>query len=90
MKTYRQWLDTRAPTDDPRRCPVCGHRSLTPIRTSLNWLMLILLGAALGYIVLDIAEDGRLDGSIFRLISTAITSPASAQPSRLDPARPPA
>jgi hypothetical protein len=80
MKTYRQWLDAKPRTDDPRRCPVCGHRSLTPIRSSLNWLMLILLGAALGYIALDIAEDGRLDGSIFRLISAGIVSPASAHP----------
>ena len=68
MKTYRQWLDPKPRAVDPRRCPVCGHRSVAPIRSSLNWLLVVLLGAALCYIVLDVAHNGRLDDSLFRLI----------------------
>ena len=61
------------------------------MRRSLNWLLVLLLGAALAYIVLDIAEDGRLDGSIFRmLVSIAAESSAARDPARLDPAWPPA
>jgi hypothetical protein len=40
------------------------------VRHSLNWLIVLLLGAALGYIVLDVAEDGRLDGSVWRAVTT--------------------
>jgi len=68
-KTYAQWLDRRRRREDRQRCPVCGHRSLTPIRNSLNWLMALVLGAAPAYIVLDVVEDGRLDGSLWRAVT---------------------
>ena len=68
-KTYREWLGRQADAPiDPRRCPVCGHRSLTPVRSTLTWVIAALLGAACLYIVLDVAEDGRLDGSIWHAL----------------------
>lgn len=69
-KTYTQWLRATAPPKDPRRCPVCGHRSLTPMRASINWLIAALLGAALCYIALDVAEDGRLDGRVWQALTS--------------------
>jgi uncharacterized paraquat-inducible protein A len=71
-KRYADWLvgGSRRAGADPRRCPVCGHRSLTPIRHSLNWLLAVLLGAALCYIALDVAADGRLDNHLWRAFTT--------------------
>ena len=49
-------------------CRVCGHKAIEPsviIRIDRRWL-LIALGLAL-YVLLDIAHDGRFDGSIARL-----------------------
>lgn len=50
--------------EDPRRCRVCGNLSLTPTRRVANWLFIAIIGALLMYIVLDVAENGRLDASI--------------------------
>jgi uncharacterized paraquat-inducible protein A len=50
------------------KCPVCGHRTVSIVRHSLNWVLVALLGAALMYIVMDVAHGGRLDGSILRAI----------------------
>jgi hypothetical protein len=48
------------------------------MRNSLNWVIAVLLGAALTYIALDVAENGRLDGSLWR----AVTTHHVAMPSR--------
>lgn len=68
MKPYERWLNRAPSPPDPRRCPVCGHRSLPPVRRHVNRLLLMVLGAALAYIALDVAADGRLDGSLYRAL----------------------
>jgi hypothetical protein len=83
-KTYTQWLRPKAP-DDPRRCVVCGHRSVTPVRHSLNWLIAALLGAALCYIAIDVAEDGHLDGRVWRALTFAAHHGPTGQPSSRPP-----
>ncbi len=50
--------------EDPRRCRVCGHLTVTPARRTLTRLLMMVIGALLCYIALDIAEDGRLDGGL--------------------------
>jgi hypothetical protein len=47
---------------------VCGHRTVPIVRRSVNGLLLLLLGALLCYITLDILENGKLDGSLFMMI----------------------
>ena len=75
-KTYREWLGRpQGDRIDPRRCPVCGHRSLTPVRNTLTWVIAALLGAACLYIVLDVAEDGRLDGHIWNAVIHGSSTP---------------
>ena len=54
--------------DDPRRCRVCGNYTISRPRRIATLVLAVLLGAALCYITLDIAENGRLDGSLFTLI----------------------
>jgi hypothetical protein len=68
MKTYERWLESTSAKRDPRRCRVCGHRSVAPARRQLNRLLVMLLGILIAYIVLDVATDGRLDGSLYRAI----------------------
>jgi hypothetical protein len=55
---------------------VCGHRTLTPVNRTLQWILAALLGAALCYIALDVAEDGRLDGSLWRAVTAHRSAPA--------------
>jgi len=66
MRTF--FYTDRPDQEDERRCRVCGHLSLTPVRRTLNAVLLIVIGMLLAYILLDIAQDGTLDGSIFRVI----------------------
>jgi hypothetical protein len=73
MKAYEHWLRGERPAADPRRCPVCGHRTVPPARRQINRLLLMLLGILLAYIALDVATDGRLDGSLYRAIRSHIT-----------------
>jgi|RhiMetdeSRZDD1v2_1073273.scaffolds.fasta_scaffold1785743_2 hypothetical protein len=54
---------------DAAACRVCGHRTQPIIRRTLNLALVLVIGALLGYIALDIVEDGRVDGSIFHAIS---------------------
>ena len=68
MKSYARWLDPSPATRDPRRCRVCGHRSVPPARRQVNRVLVMLLGILLAYIVLDVVSDGRLDGSLYRAI----------------------
>jgi hypothetical protein len=68
MKTYARWLVPTPAERDPRRCRVCGHRSVPPARRRLNLVLVMLLGVLIAYIVLDVASDGRLDGSLYRAI----------------------
>ncbi len=68
MKSYARWLDSGPAERDPRRCRVCGHRSVAPARRQVNRLLVMLLGVLIAYIVLDVASDGRLDGSLYRAI----------------------
>jgi len=60
--------EARVPEDDDRRCRVCGNLTLTPVRRTMNAVLLIVIGMLLAYILLDIAHDGTLDGSILRVI----------------------
>jgi len=53
---------------DPLACRVCGHRTVPIVRRSVNGLLLLVLGALLCYITLDILENGKLDGSLFMMI----------------------
>jgi hypothetical protein len=62
---------------DPLVCCVCGHRTVPIVRRSVNGIVLVLLGALLCYIALDIADNGRLDSSLFVLIRTHGAPPAS-------------
>jgi hypothetical protein len=54
--------------EDSRRCRVCGHITITPVRRTFNGALLVLVGMLLAYIVLDVAHGGRFDGSILKLI----------------------
>ena len=73
MKAYEQWLDASRVRVDPLRCRVCGHRTMPPVRRNLNRVLLMLLGIAIAYIVLDVASDGRLDGSLYHAIRAEFT-----------------
>jgi hypothetical protein len=42
--------------------------TLTPARRVAQWVFLALVGALLMYIVLDVAENGRLDASLYRYV----------------------
>ena len=96
MKTYERWLTRdHAHTDtDPRRCRVCGHRTVPPVRRHMNRLLLMILGVALVYIALDVVADGRLDGSLYRAIREHIHQTWGARdappnpPARRGPAKP--
>ena len=66
MRTF--FYDQPDVHEDERRCRVCGHLSLTPVRRTIRTVLLIIIGMLMGYIVLDIAHDGMLDGSILRVI----------------------
>ena len=68
MKTYARWLASKPVERDPGRCRVCGHRSVPPVRRRLNFVLAMLLGVLIAYIVLDVASDGHLDGSLYRAI----------------------
>jgi hypothetical protein len=54
---------------DMTACRVCGHRTQPIVRRTLNLALLIVIGALLGYIALDVGENGRLDGSIFHAVT---------------------
>jgi len=73
MKTYERWLTRDDSHADPRQCRVCGHRTVPPVRRHINRLLLMILGVALAYIALDVVADGRLDGSLYRVIQTHLT-----------------
>jgi hypothetical protein len=73
MKAYERWLRGERPATDPRRCAVCGHRTVPPVRRQVNRLVLMLLGIALAYIALDVASDGQLDGSLYHAIRNHVT-----------------
>jgi len=66
MRTF--FYTDRSTQEDERRCRVCGHLTITPVRRTLNAVLLIVIGMLIAYILLDIAQDGTLDGSIFRVI----------------------
>jgi hypothetical protein len=66
MRTF--FYERRVSPQDGRRCRVCGHLSLTPVRRTFNALLLVVIGMLFAYIVLDIAHDGTLDGSILGVI----------------------
>jgi hypothetical protein len=68
MSAYDRWLNPASRAADPRRCPVCGHRTVPPVRRQVNRVLLMLLGVALAYIVLDVVSDGRIDGSLYEAI----------------------
>ena len=80
MKTYARWLDSRRVEDDPRRCRVCGHRSAPPARRHINRLLVMLLGLLIAYIVLDVASDGHLDGSLYHAIRAEFAAGRSHTP----------
>jgi hypothetical protein len=65
-----------AKREDPRRCRVCGHLTVTPARRTANWLLLMVIGALLCYIMIDIVEDGRLDGTLRGWLSSSAASAA--------------
>jgi hypothetical protein len=52
------------------------------VRRSVNGLLLLLMGALLCYITLDILENGKLDGSLFALIRhhAAVSARSTATP----------
>jgi hypothetical protein len=81
---YETWLRplARGQRADARRCRVCGHLTLSPVRQSVNKLLLVFLGAALCYIVVDVAMDGRFDGNVFRAITDYWTSQAPSRDGR--------
>jgi hypothetical protein len=62
------FLEPLKPDTDPRRCRVCGHLTLTPTRRAGMILLWIVIGALLCYIGLDVFEDGKLDGSLYRAV----------------------
>jgi len=66
MRTF--FHERRASQEDDRRCRVRGHLSLTPVRRTMNALLLLIIGMLFAYILMDIAHDGTLDGSILRVI----------------------
>jgi hypothetical protein len=59
--------DAREPVD-PRRCRVCGHLTLTPVRRAGQALLWLIIGALLLYITLDVFENGALDGGVYRAL----------------------
>ena len=61
--------------EDPRRCRVCGHLTVRPARRVLNVILLIIIGALLMYITLDVAENGRIDASLSRYIQSTARQP---------------
>jgi hypothetical protein len=72
--------------EDPRRCRVCGHLTVTPVRRTLARVLMMVIGALVCYIALDIAEDGRLDGGLRAWLSPAVAAsvaPASSSPASL-------
>ena len=72
------FLDPRKRAD-PLACRVCGHRTVPIVRRSVNGVLLILLGVVLCYVVLDVAENGKLDGSLFTMIRARAAAPAMAR-----------
>ena len=61
---------------DAAACRVCGHRTQPIIQRTMNLALVLVIGALLGYIALDIVQDGRIDGSIFHAI-TGIARPCA-------------
>jgi hypothetical protein len=57
--------------EDPRRCRVCGHLTVTPVRRTLTRLLMMVIGALVCYVALDVAEDGRLDGGLHAWLTAA-------------------
>ena len=49
-------------------CRVCGHRTVPRVQRTLGVVGWLIIGALMGYIVLDVVHDGRLDDSIMRLL----------------------
>jgi hypothetical protein len=68
--------DAREPVD-PRRCRVCGHLTLSPIRRASRAGLWALIGALALYIALDVYEDGALDGSLYRALRDHARPPAA-------------
>ena len=42
MRTF--FYERRVSPQDGRRCRVCGHLSLTPVRRTFNALLLVIIG----------------------------------------------
>ena len=53
---------------DVNVCRVCGNRTIPRARQAVNALLLVLVGMLIAYIVLDVAHNGRLDGSLYDAI----------------------
>jgi hypothetical protein len=69
-------------TVDPRRCRVCGHLTLTPVRRASRALLWAIIGALSLYIALDVFENGALDGGVYRALRHDEARPA---PQRIVP-----
>ena len=79
---------------DLTACRVCGHRTQPIARRTLNVALLLIVGALLAYIALDVAEDGRLDGSLFHVLTgssrscVSVSDDSSAERAARDPILP--
>ena len=61
---------------DLTACRVCGHRTQPIARRTLNVVLMLITGALLAYIALDVAEDGGIDGRIFHAL-TGVSQPCA-------------
>ena len=50
------------------RCRLCGARAVPRARQIGDVLLWILVGMLLAYILFDILQDGKLDGSLYRML----------------------
>ena len=51
-------------SEDPRRCRVCGHYTKSSRTLVLIVLLAVVSATLVQYIVADVIENGRLDGSL--------------------------
>ena len=63
FRSEGEWVGSRA------ACRVCGHRTQPIARRTLSVVLLMIIGALLAYIAFDVAEDGRLDGSLLHVLT---------------------
>lgn len=59
-------------SEDPRRCRVCGHYTGSRAMHVLALVFGVLSSALALYIILDVIQNWRLDGDLYRVITTSV------------------